>query len=840
MNAPSAPLLRSLPGALEPLVELALNLCWTWTHTTDRLWHALDPEVWRLTQNPWLVLHTISQERLEELSRSRRYTGELRRLLRAHRDNLQRQGWFGQTYPACTRNAVAYFSMEFGVGEALPLYAGGLGILAGDFLKTASDLDIPLVGVGLLYQEGYFRQILDGHGWQVEAYPYNEPTALPICPVVDALGKWLHVPLELPGRTLRIRVWQVQVGRVLLYLLDSNDPLNGPADRGITSKLYDGRREIRLLQEMVLGIGGWRMLQALNTPVEVCHLNEGHAAFAVLERVRSFMQQTGQSFPTAWWATRAGNVFTTHTPVSAGFDTWNPDLIGRYFRAYLQSWDISLPQLLALGRQEPDNRDEYFNMAILALRGSAAVNGVSQLHGAMSRRIFQTLFPGWPVHEVPVGAITNGVHVSSWQSEWADALWMRAAGGERWRGTLDDLPEAIHLLSDSELWTFRAKGRQTLVNAVRHYLMQQRRQYSADPDMVEEAQSVLDPHVLTLGFARRFAAYKRPNLLLQDPDRLMRILTHPEHPVQLIVAGKAHPQDEEGKRLVRQFVQFTRQPAVWQRAVFLEDYDIELAKHLVQGVDVWINTPRRPWEACGTSGMKVLVNGGLNLSELDGWWAEAYTAEVGWAVGDGFEHPEPEWDALEATALYDLLEQHIAPAFYDCDPQGIPVRWVDRMRASMARLTPHYSSNRMLREYVEHIYVPTSTRFRERTANAARLGRELVAWHRALEQCWPQLSFGRMQVERADSCWIIQVPVYLSMLDPTFVRVELYAEAWEGQGPVCAPMICGAPLPGEVNGYLYHGSVPATRPVEHFTPRIIPMHPSAQVPLEASYILWQR
>src|SRR5919108_1714013 len=562
MNTPSAPLLRPVLEALERLVELALNLCWTWTHTTHGLWHALDPEVWRLTQNPWLVLHTVSQERLEELSRSLRYTGELRRLLRAQRVGLQRQGWFGQTYPARALNPVAYFSMEFGVGEALPLYAGGLGILAGDFLKTASDLDIPLLGVGLLYQEGYFRQILDGHGWQVEAYPYNEPTALPICPVVDALGKWLHVPLELPGRTLRLRVWQVQVGRVRLYLLDSNDPLNSAADRGITSKLYDGRREIRLLQEMVLGIGGWRVLKALRIPVEVCHLNEGHAAFAVLERARSLMHQIGQPFPTAWWAARAGNVFTTHTPVSAGFDTWRPDLIGRYLREYMRDLDLSLHELLAFGRQDPQNLDEYFNMAILALRGSIVVNGVSQLHGAVSRQIFQPLFPRWPAHEVPVRSITNGVHVSSWQSEWADALWTKAAGKARWLGTLENLPEAIQCLPDVELWTFRTKERHALIDAVRRHLAQQLRQYGADPPVVETAQRVLDPNVLTLGFARRFVTYKRPNLLLHHPERLIDILTHPERPVQLVVAGKAHPQDEEGKRLVRQFVHFTRQPSV--------------------------------------------------------------------------------------------------------------------------------------------------------------------------------------------------------------------------------------------------------------------------------------
>jgi glycogen phosphorylase len=831
---------RTLPQGLEPLAELALDLSWTWIHDTDNLWDLMDPEIWRLTRNPWLVLQSVSQERLEELSRSSRYTDEIYRFLQAHWDGLHCPGWFRQTYPQQTLRPVAYFSMEFGLGGALPLYAGGLGILAGDYLKAASDLDVPVVGIGLLYQEGYFRQILDGHGWQVEAYPHNDPTGLPVRPVMDASGRWLRVPLELPGRTLRLRVWQVQVGRVRLYLLDSNDPLNSAADRGITSKLYDGRREIRLLQEMVLGIGGWRVLKALRIPVEVCHLNEGHAAFAVLERTRSLMHQIGQPFPTAWWAARAGNVFTTHTPVSAGFDTWRPDLIGRYLREYMRDLDLSLHELLALGRQDPQNLDEYFNMAILALRGSIVVNGVSQLHAAVSRQIFQPLFPRWPAHEVPVRSITNGVHVSSWQSEWADAVWTKAAGKARWLGTLENLPEAIQGLPDVELWTFRTKERHALVDAVRRHLAQQLRQYGADPPAVEAAQRVLDPNVLTLGFARRFVTYKRPNLLLRDPERLIGILTHPERPVQLVVAGKAHPQDEEGKRLVRQFVQFTRQPSVPHRAVFLEDYDMELAGYLVRGVDVWINTPKRPWEACGTSGMKVLVNGGLNLSELDGWWAEAYTPDVGWALGDGLEHPEADWDAVEAEQLYDLLEQHIAPEFYDRDTQGIPVRWVGRIRASMARLTPRFSANRMLREYVEQIYVPATAGFRDRIAEAARLARELVAWDRALEKSWPQLHFGKIQVQGEAGCWSVQVPVYLSGLDPAFVRVELYADPWEGQGTVCEPMVRGDPLPGAVNGFLYHVRVSATRPAEHFTLRILPMHPAAQVPLEASYIWWQR
>lgn len=831
---------RFLPEGLESLIELALDLRWTWSHTSDTLWQVLAPELWELTQNPWVILQSVSQVRLEQLAADPAFNDELRRSVTAHQGYLRQSGWFRQTYPPHALNPVAYFSMEFGLGEALPLYAGGLGILAGDYLKTASDLHVPLVGVGLFYQEGYFRQLLDDQGWQVEAYPYNDPGSLPIQPMLDAAGEWLQVPLELPGRTLRLRVWQVQAGRVRLYLLDSNDPLNGPADRGITAKLYDAIPEIRLLQEMVLGIGGWRALEALGIPAEVCHLNEGHAAFAVLERARGCMRQTGHAFPVAWWATRAGTVFTTHTPVAAGFDAFPNELIRRYFREYVPQLGISLDQLLALGRWDPHTSDEPFNMAILALRGSIAVNGVSRLHGAVSRRLFQPLFPRWPTHEVPIGAITNGVHMPSWDSAWADTLWTECCGQGRWIGNLEGLPDGIRGLSDGEVWAFRTQGCQALVHAVRQHLAQQLRQSGAEPETVQATQQVLDPHVLTVGFARRFTAYKRPHLLLHDPDRLTRLLTHPERPVQLVVAGKAHPQDAEGKRLVQAFVRFARQPAVRQRVVFLADYDMALAGHLVQGVDLWLNTPRRPWEACGTSGMKVLVNGGLNCSELDGWWAEAYRPEVGWALGDGEEHPEPEWDAVEAAQLYTLLEQQIVPEFYDRTPQGIPVRWVGRMRASMAELTHRFTGNRMLRQYLEQIYLPLTTSFRARTADGARLASELLAWQTVLGQHWPQLHFGTVQVQRQDDQWHFQVPVYLSEVDPAWVRVELYADPWETQAAVCEPLARGEPLPGAVNGYLYQGSVPATRPADHFTPRIIPAHPAAQVPLEDSHILWQR
>jgi len=831
-------LCRYLPKWLEPLADLALDLRWTWNHGSDQLWKAIDPQAWESTQNPWWILQSISEERLEKLGEDKQFKEELQRLAKIRQSYLRSRGWFAEEYSEKDLGTIAYFSMEFGLGEALPLYAGGLGTLAGDYLKTASDLNVPMVGIGLLYQEGYFRQIIGADGWQIEAYPHNDPTNFPIRPVMNTAGGWLRVPLELPGRTLLLRVWQVQVGRVELYLLDSNDPMNNPADRSIIYKLYDDRPEFRLMQEMALGISGWRVLEALDIRPEICHLNEGHAAFAVLERARSFMQKTGKPFPVALWATRAGNVFTTHTPVTAGFDIFAPKLINRYFRGYAASLGIRLEELLALGQQNPGNPEDQFNMAILAMRGSTEINGVSQLHGEVSHRIFQPLYPRWPEREVPVSHITNGAHMPSWDSKWADKLWMDAAGKGCWCGTLKPLTEAIQHRPDRELWRLRNAGRQALVNYVHQRLVHQFQQYGADPYTIEQAKNVLDPNLLTLGFARRFTAYKRPNLVLHDPERLTNILLHPEHPIQIVAAGKAHPHDEEGKRLVQQFVNFARQSNVRSRVVFLPDYDITTAQQLVQGVDVWLNTPRRPWEACGTSGMKVLVNGGLNLSELDGWWVEAYTPEFGWALGDGKEHPAPGWDAMEAEQLYQLLEQEIIPEFYDRDAQGVPVGWINRIRASMSQLTPRFSSNRMLREYVEKVYVPAASKFQERTAHGAQLAEQLHSWQTALTQHWSEVHLGNVQVQKQRNLWSYEAAVYLGELNPDFVTVQIYADPIEGYDTVCQPMTRGNKLPGTVNAYLYKGAVPAARPLEHFTPRIIPAHPAARIPLEDNHILW--
>ena len=824
---------------VDKLTELAVDLRWTWSHEGDLLWKYIDPEGWAQVNNPYEVLQNLTKPRLSALREDSVFLRYLDELSEAREAYNSSPGWYGETYDGDPLSRVAYFSMEFGLGEALPLYAGGLGVLAGDFLKAASDLGVPLVGIGLLYQEGYFRQVVDSGGWQQEIYPYNDSASLPVRPVPAPDGAWLTVPIRLPGRVMRLRVWLAQVGRVPLYLLDSNDPLNAPSDRGITGKLYGGGKEQRLIQEFALGIGGWRLIEALGLPVEVCHLNEGHAAFLTLERALGFMRRNGCDFQTALWGTRAGNVFTTHTPVAAGFDRFDVSLLEKYGRQYADLLGVEREALIGLGREHPADAGEPFNMACLALRNCARHNGVSRLHGKVSRSMFKGLYPGWPLAEVPIGHVTNGVHVPSWDSPWADELWTRAAGKERWRGSVEPLSEAIENLDDEALWGFTGEERRDLVEYARVRLLRQLAQRGETPQVLEQFHNVLDPNVLTLGFARRFAEYKRPNLLLHDPQRLVRLLTNAEHPVQIIVAGKAHPADEQGKRLLQQWVQFVQRPEVRAHAVFLEDYDIALAQQLVQGVDVWINTPRRPWEACGTSGMKVLNNGGLNLSELDGWWVEAYAPEFGWALGNGEERQDPRWDALEAEELYRLLEQEVVPGFYRRDASGIPREWVARMRASMAQLAPQFSANRMVRDYVEQYYLPAAEAYRARAADNGRLAGELHQWALALGECWHELHLGDLRIEPLAQGWRFELQVYLGDLSPDVVEVQLYADAQVGEGaPWCGPLHRLGEIPGAVNGYRYGIEVSSERDYRDFTPRLLPRHPFAQVPAEVAHILW--
>lgn len=831
------PFLCELPAGLEALADLALDLRWTWSHASDRLWRMIAPEMWTRTQNPWVILQSASRRQLELLAQNDAFRAELARIEAARTAYLAQPAWFGGAHPDSTA-LIAYFSMEYGLSEALPLYSGGLGVLAGDYLKTASDLGVPLVAVGLLYQEGYFRQMLDARGRQLEVYPINVPTSLPLTPVRDAEGAWLGVTIGLPGRELVLRVWQARVGRVSLYLLDSNDPMNSPADRGITAKLYGGGQEMRLVQEIVLGIGGWRVLAAMGLHPSVCHLNEGHAAMVTIERAHTWMQRHGGDFWQALSVTRAGNVFTTHTPVAAAFDTYPRALLTEYSRDYAAQLGVAAHDLLALGRRYPDDGDEPFNMAYLAARTCNMINGVSRLHGSVSRRIFRDLYPRWPEREVPVGHITNGVHVPSWDSSWADAIWTDACGKGRWLGAPDALADAIQPLSDETLWGFRGEERRDLVLYARRRLARQLGQRGVNAGSAARGEQVLDPNVLTLGFARRFTDYKRPNLLLHDPDRLVHLLTDQARPVQLIVAGKAHPRDEAGKHYIQAWAAFAARPEVAARVVFLEDYDMTLAQEMVQGVDVWINTPRRPWEASGTSGMKVLVNGGLNLSELDGWWAEAYCPEVGWALGDGREHSEPGWDASEAEQLYQLLEQEIVPMFYARDAGGIPRQWVARMRASMSQLAPRFSSSRMLQEYVRDAYLPAHHAYQRRQADGGRLARELAAWETLLQQHWHEIHLAMLTVEQQPDGWSFSVHAYLGDIPQTFVQLQLYAEPTGTDAAPPLPMACRERIPGAVNGYVYYCQVATARPASDFTPRLLPYHPEARVPIEAGAILW--
>jgi glycogen phosphorylase len=824
------------------LAELALDLRWSWNNSADDVWRELDPVLWGHTHNPWTVLQSCSRERLRSIAGDPAFRAKVDGLVRAKRQDAEAPAWFQQTNRVSPLSCVAYFSMEYMLSEALPIYSGGLGNVAGDQLKAASDLGIPVVGVGLLYQQGYFRQVLNREGAQHAFFPYNDPGQLPITPVRAPNGEWLRLEVEMPGYSIWIRAWQVQVGRVKLYLLDSNDPANFPVFRGITGELYGGGPKQRLRQELVLGICGWRLLAALGIKPEVCHLNEGHAAFAVLERARCFMEETGQPFDVALALTRAGNLFTTHTPVAAGFDRFEPHLIEEYLGTYARErLGIPLHDLLALGRLNPHDSAEPFNMAYLAIRGSGAINGVSRLHGEVSRGIFQPMFPGWPEREVPVGHVTNGIHVPSWESPEADGLWTESCNKARWLGTTEDLGEKVICVFDSVFWQLRTAAAKSLTEFVRARLALQLTVSGAPPEEIEQARHIFDPNVLTLGFARRFATYKRPTLLLHDPERLLRILTNPQRPVQLIIAGKAHPADHEGQEMIRQWIRFIRRPEARRHVVFLSDYDMQMTERLVQGVDVWINTPRRPWEASGTSGMKVLANGGINLSELDGWWVEAYTPEVGWALGDGKEHgDDPAWDAAEAEHLYTLLEQEVVPEFYSHDKNGVPTAWVARMRASMALLTPQFSANRTVREYTENYYIPAAAAYRERAAKKGAAGIPLFEWRRNLAENWANLRFGKVMVETNAGRHSFDVQLYLGGLVQDEVRVELCADGIEGGEPVCQEMTISQQLAGAENGYLYHTEVPATRPAGEYTPRVIPHFRGVAVPLEAAHILWQR
>jgi len=845
----------TLPPPLDGLRALAYNLHWAWDHEAIALFERLDPDLWEQSgHNPVEMLGAVSQQRLNAAAQDESFLAGVEQAGRRAEAYLQSEDtWFRREVGdlAVPKPLIAYFSMEFGIAECLPIYSGGLGVLSGDHLKSSSDLGLPLTGVGLLYQQGYFRQTLNADGWQQERYPNNDFTRMPLLPERDPQGEPLRVTLDFPGRTVAVQVWRAQVGRVPLFLLDTNIPPNSPGDQDITDQLYGGDMERRLQQEMVLGIGGLRALARLGIQPAVCHMNEGHSAFLVLERIRMLMQAQQVDFRVAREAVAAGDLFTTHTPVPAGFDLFPPDLLAPYFAAYAEQLGLSFDAFMGLGRIHRQDSGEKFNMAMLALRGAHAVNGVSRLHGRVTRRMVQAGFASFPEDEIPIASVTNGIHTPSFVSPAMERLLDRYLGAG-WQEALADPNTWARVtdIPDEELWALREAQRQKLLGFARERLQVYLRQRGLGEPEILQAAAALDPHALTIGFARRFATYKRATLLFSDPLRLLRLLNNADRPVQLLMAGKAHPRDEGGKDLIRQIIHFARQDEARRRIVFLEDYDLALARQMVQGVDVWLNTPRRPMEASGTSGMKVLPNGGLNLSVPDGWWAEAYDPEVGWSIGRGEEYADPaEQDRVEANTLYELLENDVVPLFYDRSPEGIPRAWIGKMKNSMRRLCPVYNTNRMVAEYTQRFYIPALQRQEALAADHLARARSLVEWKQRLRAGWPQVQIAQVEAQPPPDETPLHVghrlrvaaSIHLGVLSPQDVTVQAFHGPLDADNRIAG----GEPAPltwkAAQNGlHQYEGEITLSASgLQGFSVRVLPTHPDAALPLELPLITWE-
>ncbi len=779
----------SLPAPLEGLRTMAYNLRWSWDHNTVEVFRRLDSDLWESTgHNPVRMLGLIGQAQLEAAARDEAFLAYLHHTEIALGGYLAGEAsWYRRSCAETEGMLVAYFSAEFGITECLSIFAGGLGMLAGDHLKSASDLGVPLVGVGLLYQQGYFRQYLNSAGWQQESYEDNDFQNLPVALERRADGQLLTVEVDCDGRHVTAQIWRAVVGRVSLYLLDTNVPQNRTEDRDITDQLYGGGTEMRLRQEILLGIGGYRALEALGLEPTVYHMNEGHSAFLALERVRRLMERDHLSFAEAREVACAGLVFTTHTPVPAGHDYFSPGLLDRYLGGYARGLGLSPHDFYALGRQNPGNNSEEFCMTVLALRMAASSNGVSQLHGAISRQMWKALWPGVPEDEIPIGSVTNGVHFRTWISAEMNQLYDRYLS-PKWREEHADaeLWKRAETIPAGELWRTHERRRERLVGFARRQLRLQLERRGASQAEIDAGEEALDPDALTIGFARRFATYKRATLLLRDPDRLARLLNDPQRPVQIVFAGKAHPRDDAGKAFIQQIVKLAQRPEFRRRVVFLEDYDPAVARSLVQGCDVWLNTPLRPQEASGTSGMKALANGGLNLSILDGWWDEAWRPAsakqpfVGWAIGRGEKYDNQDYqDQVESLALYELLEHDVMPTFYERGADGLPRRWIERMKSSIATLCPVFSMHRTVTEYATDFYLRGHERHQHLTADNAAAARALAAWNRRIRENWGQVGIESVDALpeaelRSGSQAEVRARIRLGALTCDEVSVELY------------------------------------------------------------------
>ncbi|MYU21037.1 glycosyltransferase family 1 protein [Streptomyces sp. SID8352] len=835
-----------LPDPLRPLSDLARNLRWSWHEGTRDLFRSVDPGCWAdAGGDPVRLLGTVPPARLAELAGD----GEFLRRLAGAAADLDRYMTGDRWYQDRERSArlpaaVAYFSPEFGITAALPQYSGGLGILAGDHLKAASDLGVPLVGVGLLYRHGYFRQSLSRDGWQQEHYPVLDPGALPLALLEEPDGTPARVALALPGgRELRARIWLAQVGRVPLLLLDSDVEENDLGERGVTDRLYGGGSDHRLLQEMLLGMGGVRAVRAYcritgHAPPEVFHTNEGHAGFLGVERIAELCDG-GLDFDSALEAVRAGTVFTTHTPVPAGIDRFDRDLIARHFGPGAELPGIGAERVLRLGGESyPGGEPGVFNMAVMGLRLAQRANGVSLLHGGVSREMFAGLWPGFDADEVPITSVTNGVHAPTWVAPEVFRLGARAIGAERAEEALTvggpDRWDSVTDIPDEDLWELRRTLRGQLVAEVRERLRASWRERGAGEAELGWIDGVLDPGVLTIGFARRVPSYKRLTLMLEDRERLTGLLLHPERPVQIVVAGKAHPADDGGKRLVQELVRFADDPRVRHRIVFLPDYGMGMAQKLYPGCDVWLNNPLRPLEACGTSGMKAALNGCLNLSVLDGWWDEWYQPDFGWAIptADGAASDPERRDAMEAAALYELLEQRVTPPFYERGRSGLPDRWIEMVRRTLSLLGPRVLAGRMVREYVERLYTPAAEAHRAMEPDAAR---GLAEWKARVRAAWPGVRVGHVEASAATataelgSTLGLRVRVGLGDLAPDDVEVQAVSgrvdsgDRITGAAALALKPVSGPDLEGR---WVYEGPLALDRTGPFgYTVRVLPSHP---------------
>jgi starch phosphorylase len=703
-----------LPKPIAPLMDIANNLWWTWHPAAIDLFVWLDRDLWRQSRhNPVKLLGMLRQERLEKAARDRSYVHQIETVKSMLDEHCTRISWWDQNHLANHDDMlVAYFSAEYGMTEGFQIYSGGLGCLSGDHLKSASELGIPFIAVGLLYRSGYFMQYLNQDGWQQETYLDVDVHNQPLKRITGKDGKPLTVTVQLPGRDVHCAIWLCQVGRVKLYLLDTNLRSNRPTDRTITRNLYGGDVETRIQQEIVLGIGGIRALDALGIKPNVFHMNEGHSAFLALERIRQIREQQDCSFDEAKEAAAAQHVFTTHTPVPAGIDRFGPDLIEKYFKDFVHTLGLDMEGLLAMGRENVFDRHEFFSMAVLAIRTAAMCNGVSKLHGEVSRAMWRSIWPGVPEDEVPITHVTNAVHARSWVSKDMQHVFDRFLSSN-WQFEPADhtIWHDVMNIPDEVIWRVHERQREKLISWTQRKIRAQLEARGAGREEMNLSSAALDPEILTIGFARRFATYKRATLLMHDLDRLRRILENADRPIQFLIAGKAHPADGGGKDLIRQIVHFSRESGMAHRVTFIENYDIGVARHLVTGCDVWLNTPRRGLEASGTSGMKAALNGVINCSILDGWWDEAYESSIGWAIGRGEQYADRQYeDRVESEALYDLLEEQIIPEFYDRDESGLPRRWIQRMKKCIATLTPMFNCNRMVAEYTERLYMPCHKR----------------------------------------------------------------------------------------------------------------------------------